>query len=220
MDNNRKPWYEKISIWFSIIASFCTILGISVFGGKALLEGNDDSNQASSMMNSSDVHENQDEVDVDDGKVKISEMHTPNDAVTNVSIVSWDSESDIDINGIMYDGGLKVTMSNMFTSMGSGVSNNIISRITIPLSDTQKNAEEKAFLGTFVLDQTMFGSKSSGVIKIIINNQEVFSTGEIDGNTKESFPFNVSYEGADVIMIEANVNLRSSEFTFGIVNSK
>lgn len=153
-------------------------------------------------------------------KILVSETHTPNDTVTSVSVINWNSNSDIDIDGNMYDGGLKVIISNMFTSMGSGLENNIISRITIPLSDSQKKSEEKIFSGTFVLDQSMFGSKSSGTIEIIINNKVLFSTGEINGNTNGSFPFNVSYEGADTIIIETNTTLKGSDFVYGIVNSK
>lgn len=37
MDENNKPWYEKVSIWFTIICSICGILGVSVFGGKPLI---------------------------------------------------------------------------------------------------------------------------------------------------------------------------------------
>lgn len=156
----------------------------------------------------------------DNEKIEVLETHTPNDITTSVSIISWNSNSDIGIDGNMYEGGLKVTMSNMFTSMGSGASNNIVSRITIPLSDSQKNAEEKVFTGTFVLDQSMYGSNSSGIIKIIINNQEVFSTEKMDGNTNDSFPFNVNYEDADTIIIETDATLNGTDFIYGIVNSK
>lgn len=35
---DNKSWYEKISIWITIIAGICAILGISVFGSKALFK--------------------------------------------------------------------------------------------------------------------------------------------------------------------------------------
>ena len=35
---NNKPLYEKIGIFIGIIAGICTILGISVFGGKELFK--------------------------------------------------------------------------------------------------------------------------------------------------------------------------------------
>lgn len=42
MDN--KPWYEKIYIWIGIVAGIFGILGISIFGGKSLLNNKEDSN--------------------------------------------------------------------------------------------------------------------------------------------------------------------------------
>lgn len=35
---NRKPWYEKVNIWIGIVSGICTILGVSVFGGKYIFE--------------------------------------------------------------------------------------------------------------------------------------------------------------------------------------
>lgn len=36
---DNKPWYEKISIWITIVAGICAILGISVLGGKSIFNG-------------------------------------------------------------------------------------------------------------------------------------------------------------------------------------
>ncbi len=37
-----KPWYEKIGIWIGIISGIFVILGISIFGGKSLLNNKED----------------------------------------------------------------------------------------------------------------------------------------------------------------------------------
>lgn len=37
---DNKPLYEKVSIWITIIASICAILGISIFGDKCLFKNN------------------------------------------------------------------------------------------------------------------------------------------------------------------------------------
>jgi len=37
---DNKPLYEKVSIWITIIASICAILGISIFGDKSLFKNN------------------------------------------------------------------------------------------------------------------------------------------------------------------------------------
>lgn len=35
---DKKPWYENVSIWITIIAGICAILGISVFGNKSIFK--------------------------------------------------------------------------------------------------------------------------------------------------------------------------------------
>lgn len=37
-----KQWYKKIHIWMPTIAAICTILGISIFGGKSLFGDKED----------------------------------------------------------------------------------------------------------------------------------------------------------------------------------
>lgn len=37
VDMDNKPWYKKIPTWIGIISGIFTILGISIFGGKSLL---------------------------------------------------------------------------------------------------------------------------------------------------------------------------------------
>lgn len=39
--DNKKPWYEKISIWITIIAGICAILGISMFGDRPILKSHE-----------------------------------------------------------------------------------------------------------------------------------------------------------------------------------
>lgn len=38
---DNKSWYEKISIWITIVAALFAILGISVFGSKSLIRNNE-----------------------------------------------------------------------------------------------------------------------------------------------------------------------------------
>lgn len=142
------------------------------------------------------------------------ETHTPNDAVWSVNLLNWDEKSDYGINGNRYSGGIKVVISNMFTSMGSGAENQITSRIMLPLNDSI----DKQFSGIIILDQSMYGSASSAIIRILANNEVLFSTGEIDGNTTSAFPFNVNAEDADSYIIETAAKLRGTSFVFGLVD--
>lgn len=150
-------------------------------------------------------------------KIEVSEVHTPNDAATIVSLPDWNVDEDIGIDGKKYGGGLKVKISDMFIEMGSNGDKDVTSRITLPIDG---NSDDTTFSGVFVLDQSMYGSNSSGNISIIINNEEVFTTGKIDGNTVEPFHFNVNFKGADSIIILTEAHLEGSAFEYGFVSEK
>ncbi|MGN0353096.1 MAG: chitobiase/beta-hexosaminidase C-terminal domain-containing protein [Roseburia sp.] len=144
------------------------------------------------------------------------ETHTPNDVAWSVSLLNWDVNCDYGINGNRYGGGIKVVISNSFSSWGSGLENQITSRIMIPLNDPN----DKQLSGIIVLDQSMYGSASSATIRILANNEEVFSTGEIDGNTTSPFVFNVNAGNADSFIIETAAVLRGTSFIYGLVSPK
>lgn len=38
---NKKPWYEKLSIWFGIVVGIFSVLGISVFNNKSIVKDDD-----------------------------------------------------------------------------------------------------------------------------------------------------------------------------------
>lgn len=150
-------------------------------------------------------------------KIQVSEVHQPDDITTIVSLPEWKVNEDMGIDSKRYGGGIKVSISDMFISMGSNGSKDVTSRITIPLDG---NYDETIFEGVFVLDQTMYGSESTGSISILINNEEKFTTGEIGGNTLNAFPFQVDFGDADSIVILTEAHLKGSDFIYGIVSEK
>ncbi len=150
-------------------------------------------------------------------KIPVTEVHQPDDVATIVSLPEWDVDEDMGIDGKRYGGGIKVSISDMFISMGSNGSKDVTSRITIPLDG---NYDETIFEGVFVLDQSMYGSNSTGTISILINNEEVFTTGEIGGNTLNAFPFNVDFGDADSLIILTEAHLSGSDFVYGFVSEK
>lgn len=150
-------------------------------------------------------------------KIPVSEVHQPNDVATIVSLPEWNVEEDMGIDGNRYGGGIKVSISDMFIGMGSNGSKDVTSRITVPLDG---DYDETIFEGVFVLDQSMYGTESTGTISILVNNEEVFTTGEIGGNTLEAFPFNVDFGDADSLIILTEVHLAGSDFVYGFVSEK
>ena len=147
-------------------------------------------------------------------KIKVSEMHQPDEAGINVSIQDWDVNEDLGINGKRYGGGIKVSVSDLFIEMGSGFDTDVSSRIVVPLDS---NEGEPIFSGIFILDQTMYGSESTGTISILVNNETVFTTGQIGGNTLDPFPFEVNFGDADSLVILTEAHLSGSSFVYGAV---
>lgn len=80
--------------------------------------------------------------------------------------------------------------------------------------------DETVFEGVFVLDQSMYRAESTGTISILVNNEEVFTTGEIDSNTLEAFPFNFNFGDADSFIILIEAHLAGSDFSYGFITEK
>lgn len=93
----------------------------------------------------------------------------------------------------------------------------VTSRIVTPLDE---NYDETVFEGVFILDQSMFGSNSTGTISVLINNAEVFTTGEIGDNALNAFPFKVDFGDADSLVILTEAHLSGSDFVCGFVSEK
>ena len=151
----------------------------------------------------------------DEQKISVSEQHSPDDVATQVSYCGWDVENDIGITGKRYGGGLKITVTNLFTDLGSKLDNDIVSRLILRLPVDYK---ESNFEGIIVLHNSMYGSKSHGKIRIIVDGEEQYSTGDISGECTSDFPFNVDITGADTIVIEANVTVSGGSFEYGLVS--
>lgn len=151
------------------------------------------------------------------GKIEVQETHQPDDVATQVYLPEWNTKEDIGIDGKRYGGGIKVTISDMFIGMGANSSKDVTSRITVPLDG---DYDETIFRGVFVLDQTMYGVNSTGTISILVNNEIVFTTGEIGGDTVQAFPFVVDFGEADSLIILTEAHLSGSDFVYGFVSEE
>lgn len=154
--------------------------------------------------------------DIPISETKLSEVHTPNDTATYVTWNNWNSAYDMGITMQRYGGGIKVSVCDMFTDFGSNVAREKTSKLILSLYPA--NHTDTTFKGVIVLDKSMYGSATSGTIRMLVNNEEVFSTGEIDGYCETDFPFEIDITGINTIVIEADVVLRGSSFVYGIVD--
>ncbi len=238
---NSKPLYEKIAIWVGLVAGICAIItfvkGETSYNcdtipateplskpipkesspSESILEDLSQDNAISSTVS-------QDDEDLqysgDALKIPISETHTPEDLVS-VYCPNWDIDNDYGIDGNRYNGGIKVTISYLFTTLGSSLSKDISSRISFPIPDEMKESmpmDERIFAGSIILHESMYGSKSTATVKIIVNNEIVFSV-ELNSDVTDATKFEVDFGDADSIIIETDATLRGSDFVFGIVNS-
>lgn len=66
----------------------------------------------------------------------------------------------------------------------------------------------------------MFGSKSYGTVSILVDGEEKFSTGRLDSSVKWDFPFNVSIDGADSMVIVTDTVVNNGKFIYGLVEMK
>ena len=66
----------------------------------------------------------------------------------------------------------------------------------------------------------MYGVNSTGTISILVNNEIVFSTGEIGGDTVQAFPFAVDFGEADSLIILTEAHLSGSDFVYGFVSEE
>lgn len=94
-ENSKKPWYEKISICLTIIAGICTILGLSVFGGRALFPNKE--NKPVSTENLSNKQSKNENKDEDKNESKKNQKNTTTVKV-NGKDVEFDNETKIPTN--------------------------------------------------------------------------------------------------------------------------
>lgn len=150
------------------------------------------------------------------GPITPIESHKPNDSATSVSYPNWDIEHDLGIDGKRYGDGLKITISNMFISLGSNGSKDVSSRMILPLPG---NSTDTIFTSIIILDQSMYSSESSGTISLIVNNEEKFTTGEINASNIQAFPFEIDIGNADSIVLQTEAHLKGGDFTYGLVSN-
>lgn len=178
---NKKPWYEKLHIWISIVG---LILGgvASIF--EFINNVKQDSQPKATVTPDVTLVANIQKEKVQTpptniktpnpskdiifgsstdgiyeqssewvGEQEISEKHTESISGTNVKISKWNQE-DLDIVGNNYNNGDKITISNYSYTSDSKIENKVKSTITIPKSTkTAEYYRNNTFTGTFVLEK-------------------------------------------------------------------
>lgn len=155
--------------------------------------------------------------------IYIGESHKPSDDTNNVEISDWISGKDFDLLGRTYNGGVKITIyntSSVFDSH-SDVSMEIISEAHYALDTKvmEEIPEEHLRLeGKFVVEKNTNASPSTAVISILVDEEEVYNSGEIDCYSANIEPFDIILAGKKELVIRTVCQYRGELFVVGLVD--
>lgn len=156
----------------------------------------------------------------------MGETHEPSDIATQVSVSGWAQDEDYDIVGKTYDGGVKITIYNMFSALdgnSSSISNEITSEIHYALNTDEINKlakENQRFVGKFVVGQETEGSPSTAVVSILLDGEEIYNSGEINCYSLSIPPFDVPLTGKKEMVIKTVCQHRGAPLIIGVVNNE
>lgn len=172
-------------------------------------------------------------VSEDDGKKEdveyikfIGENHTPSSFTNKVEMFGWENEKDYDLEGRTYDGGIKISIYNMFSALDgntSSISTEITSEIHYSLNRQAINElknEDRYFVGKFVIAEKTDASPSTAIIYILIDGEEVYNSGEINCYSLDIPPFRVSLDQKKEMVIKIVCQHKGNPFVIGMVNNE
>lgn len=141
----------------------------------------------------------------------------PDSVFNQWSNEKWDANTDFDINGTRHKKGNKFTVTDMWHGIDSNSGeSHLILTLFIPVNP-EFNDENSIYSGAIILHNSMKNKNSYGEIKILIKDQIVFTTGLVDGDTRQEFPFIIDYSNTDSFEIVADCHVVDTDFVFGIV---
>lgn len=210
---------------------------------KQEIEGNSQFNYAKDQVNIADESENEqidsennekpnkDEHDETEGESNaecisfMGENHEPSGAATNVNVSGWKKDSDYDIAGKTYDGGVKITIYDMFSALdgnSSNISNEITSEIYYALNSdeiSKLSEDDQHFAGKFVIGKETDGSPSTAVISILIDGREVYNSGEVNCYSLDIPAFDGELSGKKEMVIKTVCQHKGNPLVIGMVDN-
>lgn len=223
--NNDKPWYEKLSVWIGIIASICTILGVSVFSiinylnENSTTSGDNITQHETEIANvtpepetpsvSDPIEENKNNYNIGTPFVVTTPQQS---AVVHAELSKWNEESDRDIIGNTYSSAIKLLVYDLVYAIGGG-STNITADLHFPLGEKM----HETLIMSFVVAQDMVGNGSSAYITILSGEEELFPSFFIDSSTTDELVYEVELDGIRDLIIRFDCNASNNGFCVGIV---
>ena len=155
----------------------------------------------------------------------MGENHEPSGAATNVNVSGGEKDSDYDIAGKTYDGGVKITIYDMFSALdgnSSNISNEITSEIYYALNSdeiSKLSEDDQHFAGKFVIGKETDGSPSTAVISILIDGREVYNSGEVNCYSLDIPAFDVELSGKKEMVIKTVCQHKGNPLVIGMVDN-
>lgn len=156
----------------------------------------------------------------------MGENHTPSSFTNKVEMSGWENEKDYDLEGRTYNGGIKISIYNMFSALDgntSSISTEITSEIHYSLNRQAINElknEDRYFVGKFVVGEKTDASPSTAIIYILIDGEEVYNSGEINCYSLDIPSFRVSLDQKKEMVIKIVCQHKGNPFVIGMVNNE
>ena len=156
----------------------------------------------------------------------MGETHKPSDIATQVSVNGWINDEDYDIAGQTYDGGIKITIYNMFSALdgnNSSLLNEITSEIHYALNVhaiESLDKEDQRFVGKFVIGKDTDSSPSTATISILLDGEEKYNSGEINCYSLDIEPFDIELSGKKEMIIRIVCQNKGNPLIIGMVNNE
>ena len=147
------------------------------------------------------------------------EKHTPNDVTTLISFDWWDDSENKDARGDTHeDGGLYLSIGNMFNQLGSKLANTITSDIHMVLNPDYINRGKLS--GDIVVETSSLGTDAYATISILVDDEVKWKTQEnITGTTIEPVHFEVDLSDAETeVIIRVECVPKQNGLSIGFVN--
>lgn len=156
----------------------------------------------------------------------IGESHTPNGAAEIVEVSDWERDIDFAIDNSTYNGGYKVYISYMLSSLfgnSAGTSEEIISEIHIAIDQnaiSQWPEEDRVLSGKIVINAETDGSPSTATVAILVDGVEQYNSGEINCYSLDIEPFYIDINGKKEVIVRTVCVQSGNPFIFGIVSNE
>lgn len=225
--NNNKPWYEKIGIWIGIFAGIFTILGISIFGGRAIIDIGSGSSASTESEVGSDVVSKSGNNDSSQPSESIETEESSEESSEASSEASSESEIDPMLNPIplkdvseFYSDGIGHSESTITDNTGkehNGYAYMVAGDFFVELEGSvvyRNDNQYNRFFGLVIIDDSEKNDEDCGWVKIYGDDNLLFDTGAMGkGIAPKDFDIDIStYSEIKIVFKHGNFSSNVAKY--------